>query len=191
MASQNNKQTHANLYGDAGLIYIRAPAKVDTRTNGQKKIKANPFPNHALITKQPAYNKNSGDYYALLMGREFLPGRFVLLLDFDNKEEEGSKNGMELISKLKMDSYGAPCQKTPSGGKHYLFYATPAQKEHITSKTTINYEGVKYNMDVKFQNSLCTCAPTKIEGYGEYIWTAGSGAKLKNIPKPPEDLQTN
>ncbi len=137
MATRSNKQNHANLYGDAGLIYIRAPAKVESKANGQKKIKANPFPNHALITKQPAYNKNSGDYYALLMGREFLPGRFVLLLDFDNKEEEGSKNGMELISKLKMDSYGAPCQKTPSGGKRYLFYATPAQKEHITSKTTI------------------------------------------------------
>ena len=119
MASQSNKNTYQQVYGEAGLIYIRAPAKVDTRTNGQKKIKANPFPNHALITKQPTYNKNSGDYYALLMGREFLPGRFVLLLDFDNKEEEGSKNGMELISKLKMDSYGAPCQKTPSK-KHLL-----------------------------------------------------------------------
>ena len=43
-------------------------------------------------------------------------------------------------------------------------------------------------MDVKFQNSLCTCAPTKIEGYGKYIWTAGSGQKLKNIPKLPDDL---
>ena len=65
MASQSNKQTHANLYGDAGLIYIRAPAKVETKANGQQKIKANPFPNHALIKQQPTYNKNSGDYYAL------------------------------------------------------------------------------------------------------------------------------
>lgn len=189
MAKETSKQTkHQQVYGDAGLIYIRAPAKVETRTNGQKKIKANPFPNHALIKKQPTYNNNSGDYYALLMGREFLPGRWVLLLDFDNKEEEGSKNGMELISKLNMDQYKAPCQKTPSGGKHYLFYADAAQKEHITSKTTINYQGVKYNMDVKFQNSLCTCAPTKIEGYGKYIWTAGSCQKLQNIPKLPDDL---
>ena len=43
-------------------------------------------------------------------------------------------------------------------------------------------------MDVKFQNSLCTCAPTKIEGYGKYIWTAGSCEKLQNIPKLPDDL---
>ena len=116
------------------------------------------------------------------MGREFRPGRFVLLLDFDNKEEEGSENGMKLLEKLNMDSRGAPCQKTPSGGKHYLFYATAMQKEQINSKTTITYQGVKYNMDVKFQNSLCTCAPTKIEGYGNYIWTPGSCEKMKTSP---------
>ena len=39
------------VYGEAGLIYIRAPFKVETRENGQKKIKANPFPNHAAIKK--------------------------------------------------------------------------------------------------------------------------------------------
>ena len=174
MASQSDQTKHQQVYGDAGLIYIRAPAKVETRANGQKKIKANPFPIHGFIKEQPIYNKNSGDYFALLMGREFLPGRWVLLLDFDNKEEVGSKSGMELIEKLATDSRSAPCQKTPSGGRHYLFHADAAQKEHITSKTAINYQGVKYNMDVKFQNSLCTCAPTKIEGYGKYIWEAGS-----------------
>ena len=75
-----------------------------------------------------------------------------------------------------------------SGGKHYLFYADAVQKEQITSKTTITHEGVKYNMDVKFQNSLCTCAPTKIEGYGKYIWTKGSCNKLQNVPKLPDEL---
>jgi len=187
MQSQTTKQTHSNLYGSAGLIYIRAPSKVETRTNGQQKIKANPFPNHALIKEQPKYGPNSGNYYALLMGREFLPGQFVLLLDFDNKDD-GAVNGMQLIQKLNMDQYGAPCQKTPSGGKHYLFYVDAAQKEQITSKTTIMYQGVKYNMDVKFQNSLCTCAPTKIEGYGNYAWTKGSFEKLQNIPKLPDEL---
>ena len=43
-------------------------------------------------------------------------------------------------------------------------------------------------MDVKFQNDLCTCAPTKIEGYGKYIWEYGSGKKLLNIPRLPDKL---
>ena len=153
MSNQPPPTTSAQLYAEAGLIYIRAPSKVETRANGQQKIKANPFPNHAQIKEQPKYNKGSGDYHALLMGREFRPGRFVLLLDFDNKEEEGSENGMKLLDKLQMDSRGAPCQKTPSGGKHYLFYANAVQKESITARTTITYQGVKYNMDVNLKTS--------------------------------------
>ena len=43
-------------------------------------------------------------------------------------------------------------------------------------------------MDVKFKNALCTCAPTKIEGYGAYSWTTGSFEKLQNIPKLPDEL---
>ena len=88
-----HKYTPAEIYGEAGLIYIRAPSKVDKKKNGQQKIKANSFPNHGLISQQRNYNENNGDYYALLMGREFKPGRWVLLLDFDNKEENGSKHG--------------------------------------------------------------------------------------------------
>ena len=82
-----------------------------------------------------------------MMGREIRPGQFVVLLDFDNKDK-GGVNGMKLIEKLNMDQYGAPCQKTPSGGRHYPFYADAVQKGSITDKTTIMYEGVKCNMDV-------------------------------------------
>ena len=107
MSNTTGNQTHASLYGNANLFYIRAPELVETRTNGQKKIKANPYPsNRALITEQPKYHANSGNYYALLMGREFRPGRFVLLLDFDNKDE-GGVNGMKLIEKLNMGQYRA------------------------------------------------------------------------------------
>ena len=49
------------------------------------------------------------------MGREFLLGWFVLLLDFDNKDD-GAVHGMQLVEKFNMDQYGAPRQKTPSGG---------------------------------------------------------------------------
>jgi hypothetical protein len=43
-------------------------------------------------------------------------------------------------------------------------------------------------MDVKFKKQICNCAPSKIEGYGKYIWTAGSLDKLQNIPRLPDEL---
>ncbi|MFM7987424.1 MAG: hypothetical protein ACKPKO_49740, partial [Candidatus Fonsibacter sp.] len=75
-----------------------------------------------------------------------------------------------------------------SGGLHYIFYVDAQQKKHITSRTTITYQGTKYNMDVKFENGLCNCAPSNIEGYGNYTWTPGSSERLKNIPKLPDEL---
>ncbi|MFM7978006.1 MAG: hypothetical protein ACKPKO_01710, partial [Candidatus Fonsibacter sp.] len=83
----------------------------------------------------------------------------------------------------KMDQYDAPKQKTPSKGLHYIFYVDAQQKKHIKSRTMITYQGAKYNMDVKFENGLCNCQPSKIEGYGKYAWTKGSAERLKNIPK--------
>ncbi|MFM7977892.1 MAG: hypothetical protein ACKPKO_01140, partial [Candidatus Fonsibacter sp.] len=62
------------------------------------------------------------------------------------------------------------------------------QKKQITSRTTITYQGVVYNMDVKFKDGLCNCAPSKIEGYGNYTWTPGPSERLKNIPKLPDEL---
>ena len=73
MQSQTTKQTHANLYGSAGLIYIRAPAKVETRTNGQQKIKANPFPNHALIKEQPKIHSKQWGLLCLVNGARIPP----------------------------------------------------------------------------------------------------------------------
>ncbi|MFM7982604.1 MAG: hypothetical protein ACKPKO_25105 [Candidatus Fonsibacter sp.] len=43
-------------------------------------------------------------------------------------------------------------------------------------------------MDVKFNNGLCNCAPSKIEGNGNYTWTPGSSERLKSIPKLPDEL---
>jgi hypothetical protein len=120
------------------------------------------------------------------MGREIKPGRFVILLDFDNKADETSKTGLELINILKIDERGAPEQSTPSGGYHYLFYVEADQVDQITSKTGLIYNGVKYNADVKFKNSLCNCQPSKIEDYGKYTWT--NPYQLLDIPKLPDDL---
>ncbi|MFM7983326.1 MAG: hypothetical protein ACKPKO_28790, partial [Candidatus Fonsibacter sp.] len=61
-------------------------------------------------------------------------------------------------------------------------------KKHITSRTTITYQGAVYNMDVKFKNGLCNCAPSNIDGYGKYAWIKGAVERLKHIPKLPDEL---
>ena len=58
------------------------------------------------------------------MGLEFKPGRWTILLDFDNKADDASHSGLDLAKKLNTDQYDAPKQKTPSGGFHYIFYKT-------------------------------------------------------------------
>ena len=136
--------------------------------------------------KQVEYKADAGSYYSLLMGREYKPGRFVMLLDFDNKVEGETQSGMDLAEKLNMDQYNAPKQTTPSGGLHYLFYVNEEQGKHIKSRTGMTYEGVQYNADVKFRNSLCNCSPSKIEDYGAYKWVNPS--RLLRIPKLPEEL---
>ena len=153
------------IYGDAGLIYIRYHAQIETKPNGQNNLGGS-RPAFSNITKQPTYSSSAGEYYSLLMGREFRPGRWSILLDFDNKADEASHSGLDLIKQLSMDQYDAQKQKTPSGGLHYIFYVDGQQKDQITSRTTIPYQGATYNMDVKFKNGLCNCAPSKIEGYG-------------------------
>ena len=121
------------------------------------------------------------------MGREVKPGRFVILLDFDNKEDEESHNGLTLAKLLKMTQYKAPEQSTPSGGLHYLFTVSAEEAGQINSRTGITYKNVKYNMDVKFKNSLCNCSPSKIEGYGEYVWKTKL-SRLQDIPELPKEL---
>ena len=75
------------------------------------------------------------------MGREFKPGRWSILLDLDNKAEEATLSGLDLAKKLNMDQYDAPKQKTPSRGLHYIFYVDAQQKDLITARTTIPYQG--------------------------------------------------
>ncbi|MFM7984825.1 MAG: hypothetical protein ACKPKO_36440, partial [Candidatus Fonsibacter sp.] len=77
MANQGNTQTYfpAEIYGDAGLIYIRYHAQIESKPNGQKKIGGS-RPAFSKITKQIDYESGSGRYYSLLMGREFKPGRW-------------------------------------------------------------------------------------------------------------------
>ena len=178
-------KTYSKLYSEAGLIYIRYDAPIESKPNGQKKIGGG-RPAFSKIDHQPSYDKGSGKFYSLLMGREFKPGRFILLLDFDNKADDTSNNGLELAKLLRMDERGAPKQNAPSGGYHYLFYVEAAQQDQAISKTCVIHEGVKYNMDVKFKNSLCNCQPSEIQDNGTF--PRANPYQVLNIQKLPDDL---
>ena len=115
------------------------------------------------MTEQVKYGKKtSGKYYSMLKGREFKPDQYAMLLNVDNKVEGETSNGLDLVDELDMDQYFAPKQHTPSGGLHYIVYVDGEQAKRIGSKTCITYNGVKYNMDVKFKHALCNCQPSKM-----------------------------
>ena len=86
------------------------------------------MPAYSKLQTQPAYRKQDGKYWSLIMGREYQPGKFLMLLDLDNKSDATSKNGKALIDLWNLDDCDAPKQTTPSGGVHYLFLGRPVAK---------------------------------------------------------------
>ncbi|MFM7979233.1 MAG: hypothetical protein ACKPKO_07950 [Candidatus Fonsibacter sp.] len=116
MAQSCNYQTYstAHIYGYAGRIYIRYHAQIETKPNGRNNIGGS-RPAFSKFTKLIDYTSGSGHYYSLRMGREFKLGCWSVLLDFDNKADNASQSGIDLINKLNMDQYYAPKQNTPSG----------------------------------------------------------------------------
>jgi hypothetical protein len=172
-------------YQANNLMYIRFDGKIIKKPGGKKKIDGR-RPPYSQLTEQKKYGKYAGRYYSLLMGREYQPGKYLMLLDIDNKTEGETLNGLQFMKLLNLDQYQAPKQSPPSGGFHYLFYVDEAQKDLIPNKTTMEYNGKIYNVDVKFKNGLCNCAPSKIDNYGEYKWL--NPEKLGDIPKLPEKL---
>ena len=162
------------LYKKSNLIYIQYDAKIVQRDYGAKKIEAIKYPSYSKITTQP--DENYKKYYSLLMGREYEPNKFLILLDLDAKEtqesetEPATQNGLKFIQLFNLDSYRTPAQNTPSGGRHYLFYVDEIQAQGVKTLTTIKYNNIIYNTDIKFKNQLLNCQPSKINNYGEYKW---------------------
>ena len=66
--------------------------------------------------------KSQEDIISLLIGREFKPGKYAVLLDIDNKVEGEVMTGLALAKLFNLDQYEAPKQTTPSGGLHYIFF---------------------------------------------------------------------
>ncbi len=159
MANQTNtsKLSPAQIYGDACLIYIRYHAHIETKPNGYNNIGGS-RPQFSRITEQEKYGDNSGDYYSLLMGREFKPGRWSILLDFDNKADYAAQSGLALDKKLNMDQYDAPTQNTPSGGLHYIFDVDAQQR--IVSPHARQYRiRASYITWTPTSRTVCAIAP--------------------------------
>ena len=146
-----------------GLMYIRYDAPIERKENGKCKI-GGTRPPYRQITRQPKHKPDGKPYYSLLMGREYKPGRFLMLLDIDNKDEEGTTNGLEFQRLLDLDRFGAPKQRTPSGGFHYLFHVDAAMAERIRNRTTVRHQGVTYNVDVKFRKRFDELRPEPNRG---------------------------
>jgi len=82
----HTKMTYSQLYGKAGLMYIRFDAGIESKPNGQKKIGHGRGPSYSKLEKQPTYKKGDGRYYSLLMGREFKSVRFVVSLTLTTRK---------------------------------------------------------------------------------------------------------
>ena len=190
MAYSNSSNTTTSklspdqIYGDAGLIYIRYHAKIETKPNGDKKIGGSrpPFKGQQV---QKKYGADSGDYYSLLMGHEFKPGRWSILLDFDRKSDDASQSGLELVKKLNMDQYDAPKQKTPSGGLHYIFYVDAQQKKHINSRTNDNVSGRHLQHGRQVQERSVQLRPEQDRGLRQVRLDQRGGREVQEHPEAP------
>lgn len=103
---------------------------------------------------------------AMMMGYEYMTSRFIILVDIDNKEENGNLNGFKLWNKLKaIDNTieDTPSEFTPSKGKHFYYYLTPEMAKYMQkcAETGLVYEGLRYAIDVKGWNQPAFCAPSQ------------------------------
>lgn len=175
------------IYKQNNLIYIQYDAPIIENTSGQKKIGGgDKRPSYKYMTTQQKYDK--GSYYSLLMDREFQPGKYTILVDLDNKNDEKGESGLKLIDMFNLDKYNAPKQQTPSKGLHYLFYVNEEQRQQLGkgNKTTLTINNNIYHADIKFGNGLLNCEPSTIKNYGSYKWV--NPEQLSNIPQLPEEL---
>ena len=109
--------TISQIYNKSGLMYIRYDGKIEDRGYGQKQI-AGRRQTYTMMNQQLENKPGGCKFYSLLMGREFKPDQYAILLDFENKVEGDTKNGQIQLAKLILDQHDAPKQHTPSSGLH-------------------------------------------------------------------------
>ena len=176
-------------YKKSNLIYIQYEADIITKDDGKQKIKGY-YPAYSKITRQPT--ENNKNYYSLLMGRQYELNKFLILLDLDNKENietdatPATENGLKFIDLFKLDDFNTPTATTPNGGRHYLFFCDALQYPDVcNSQTTLKYNNIVYNADIKCKHGLMNCEPSKIDNL-YYKWL--NPERLDYIQQLPDIL---
>ena len=64
--------------------------------NGQQML-TGMRPAYSKMNKQVEHKAGSGKLYSLMMGREFKPDQYAIMLDFDNKIENDTESGLDFV----------------------------------------------------------------------------------------------
>ena len=148
--------------------YILFDCQIIEKLNKKNKPTKNLLylPEHSKLTKTTLRNYNclcikTGSY-------ENKDG--LLLIDFDNKNDEEAFNGMELYNKLIHDNIIIPqdnyIEKTPNGGIHLIVKCDNNFLNNIKkSQTNFTFNNILYHVDIKGNNSFSIIAPTQFKTY--------------------------
>ena len=80
------------IYNESVQMCIIYNGMIEDRANGQKEIAGN-RPTYNKMIKQVEYEFCSTKFHSLLMGREFKPDQYAILLDFGNTVEGDATSG--------------------------------------------------------------------------------------------------
>lgn len=160
--------------------------------HANKKKRIYPPKGYNEFTRHETYYDEGSYGIAIRTGKEYNKGRYLILIDIDNKEEGIVENGMRLWERWEGEDkmIGETVkERTPSGGYHYYYYVDEEQRKYIgSSKTQIEYEKKRYAVDYKFKNQCAIMSPSYYYKNGikcEYKWE-GKDILSGSIRKLPE-----
>jgi hypothetical protein len=157
-----------------GFIVFSVGMRYD-EANRRKEIR--PPKGYNLFTKRETYYDRTKRGVGVRTGTEYEKGRYLILIDVDNKETEEVRNGMELWKRLEERDgtiNETPHEETPTKGRHYYYYVDEEQKKYLkSSQTTIRYGNEIYAIDYKFERQFSIISPSYYYKNGEkqeYRW---------------------
>ena len=172
-----------------GMIVFSIGLRYDA---GNKRKEIRPPKGYNLFTKRETYYDGRKSGIAIRMGTEIKKGRYIILIDVDNKETTVVKNGMELWRRWKEADETieeTPNEETPTKGRHYYYYVDEEQRRYLRSSgTTTRYKNETYAIDYKFERQFSIIAPSYYYKNGEkqeYKWIKGdlTRQEIKRLPE--------
>jgi len=157
----NISREEMNKYFARGLIPFTFKLEYDAEKQ-HKEIQP-PFGyNKFDENKTNHIRENTG--LAVRTGWEYQTGRYLILIDIDDKVSDGVDNGYDLWNLWKNEDdtiTDTVHETTPSNGEHYYYYADEEQQTNISnSRTTLEYNNKTYAIDFKFKNQFSIIAPS-------------------------------